>query len=363
MNRIDSSTLTEALSQSAKHGQQLTSFRPPRKNMSAQEIKEFEAAEVEDFSIDSLPLSQRRAAREMAAVANAIVLKGLLNRLDPKTYPVPQLATAPEAKAAALARGLNKRVFAKLRPNLERAVRQPARIQRHLGPLQSLDLRQVNLHPSLGTLERHLNTKPLPETEDVVVRSASTYNRLHVVLRALHCLDETNPEGGADEMVLGGLLIGASGNVKAFPAVLCGDFNEGGHVYQNFGEYFLGQLSLNTTNGYPKSFYTIFKLVESDSDDREVAEELTVTLSFLAQVILSAVVTPLVGQSVGAVITAIGSFIENIIDEDEFPPHGIRLTMTNNNHFGGPVSPMLRTDKITGHGGAYRIGYRYILNA
>ena len=129
------------------------------------------------------------------------------------------------------------------------------------------------------------------------------------------------------------------------------------------GELSLGQYSLKTTAGYPKHLYAIFKLVESDSNDAKVAKQLTDTLSFLASTIIGAMLSPAAGAVVGAVIGAIDNLIANVIDEDELRPYGIRLTLSNQNQFGGPVGPKQRTGTITGHGGKYRIGYRWVLGA
>ncbi|HEX5705957.1 MAG TPA: hypothetical protein VFX96_01580 [Pyrinomonadaceae bacterium] len=339
--------------------------RPARKRMTAQEAKEFDDSQVEEFNLDSLAPADRKRAKELAAAGSAMIMKGLLNRLDPKAFPVPRDAASPEAKAATLAKQLSPRAFARLAPHIERAAKDPARISRTLGVLRNVDLRKADLTPDFGSLASILRRGPLQRLdEEVSVAKAAKgarFNRMHFVLRGLHCVDETNPEGGNDDMVLGGVLIGASGRVAAFPGVVCGTFNDG--EYQSFGELFLGTVSLNSTPGYPKSFYAIFKLVESDSDDREVAQEMTATLSLLARTILSVVATPVVGQVAGAVVSAVGGFISNIMDEDEFPPYGVRVTLNSENQFGGPTSPRLRTGDIRGHGGKYRIGYRVVLNA
>ena len=63
------------------------------------------------------------------------------------------------------------------------------------------------------------------------------------------------------------------------------------------------------------------------------------------------------------IITALGGFFSNIIDEDEFPPYGIHLKMNGENQFGGSESGNLRTADIRAHGGTYRIGFKWSLNA
>lgn len=288
-------------------------------------------------------------------------MKGLLHRLDPKKYPVPANSSSVEAKAAKLAKEIPANVFTRLRPRLEKAVGEPAKMSRIFGKLKNVDLQK----PDLSADFERLSVKPVlksPQTkENNVQRSGAQFNRLDLILRKLHCVDETDPEGGDDDMILGGVMIGASGNIKVPKAFVAGNFDSGD--VQNFGELFFGQYSLNTTSGYPKSFYCIFKLVESDSDDKEVAEQLTATLSFIANVVLSAFVGPLIGQTAGAVMQAVGEFFSNLIDEDEFPPYGIRLKMNSENQFGGSESGNFRTGDIRAHGGTYRIGFKWSLNA
>ncbi len=312
--------------------------------------------QVEEFSLKNLSPAERKQAETMSGAICAIMLKGLLNRADPARYPVIADAASSENQAAALARTIDMQAFERMRPRLLAFVGDQVRLKRILGPHHKIDFHKAGLDAALKDALPRGGSAPEGEA---VRRSGHKYNRAHLILRALHCVDETNPEGGTDDMVLGGVLIGASGNVKAFNSLVCGEFDDG--TYRNFGELFLGQYSLNTTPGYPKHLYAIFKLVESDSDDREVAQQLTQVLSMLASTILSAVASPLVGSTVGAVLGAVGGFISNLLDEDEFPPYGIRITLTSENHFGGAVSPKFRTGNISGHGGTYRIGLRMML--
>ncbi|HEX8692898.1 MAG TPA: hypothetical protein VF746_10790 [Longimicrobium sp.] len=334
--------------------------RITRRKMDAREARELDATPAAGFTLDELPRAEREEGRRLAAAASALMLKGLLHRADPRGFPVAAGAQAPDAVAARLAAELDPAVFARVQPRLERALREPKRLERILGPFAKVDLRRPELDPEVAKLVVRPRRGPGgADAGDAVPRGAK-FTRAHLILRALHCVRETSG-GGADEMILGGVLVGASGNVKAINSIVCGEFDTGD--YYDAGELFLGQYSLRTTAGYPKSLYAIFKLVESDSDDREVAQQLTATLSLLASTILSALASPAVGGTVAAVMQAIGGFISDVIDEDEFPPYGIRLTLQSENQFGGPVGPKERTNDIVGHGGKYRIGYRWVLNA
>jgi hypothetical protein len=139
------------------------------------------------------------------------------------------------------------------------------------------------------------------------------------VLRAVHCVRETSG-GGSDEIVLGAVLVGASGNTKVVPAQVIGDFDDDGDgaAYVSTGDLPLGQFSLRTTNGYPKTMYCILQLVESDQDDADAAQGLTDALSVIVTIAVSALATPAAGAAAGAVVTAVGALIALFISDD--PP-------------------------------------------
>ncbi|WP_411279998.1 hypothetical protein [Gemmatimonas sp.] len=206
-----------------------------------------------------------------------------------------------------------------------------------------------------------------PERSRVVVRPRQdnddrpVYKRVIAELRAIHAVRITTPRDNPDEIVLGTVLIGAGGNVASGYAGDMGVFENGDRY--SYGELPLGQFSLASTDGYPKHMYVLFKLVETDSDGKEVAADLTKNIGFLASTIVGALATPLVGAAVGLVITTLGSFFQGLVDEDEFPIFGKRLTLDDMYDLGGSVGPAERTGNIGGHGGTYRIGYRWLMGA
>ncbi|GAB1342675.1 hypothetical protein MASR1M101_18020 [Gemmatimonas sp.] len=87
----------------------------------------------------------------------------------------------------------------------------------------------------------------------------------------------------------------------------------------SYGDLPIGQYSLKTTEGYPKHMYVLFKLVETDSDGRETARDLTKAIGGLAQGIVSTFAGAMAGATAGMLVSAIGGFFQGIIDEDEFP--------------------------------------------
>jgi len=333
---------------------------------------EFNAPAVEAFSLDSLEPRERAEAEALSQRVAAVLIKSLLHRLDPAANPITD-PTSLEGRLAAASYTVPTAALARMAPGLRALARSPQKLRQALGgaDLKLADLKPAGLDQRLGlklkpTALPRLAVKPPqapPGGPRGTQRMAGQFTRCNLILRAIHCVRETNPAAaGTDEIIFGGLRIGSSGNVAVINAFDAGDFNTG--TYASFGELYLGQYSLRTTSGYPKHLYAIFKLVESDSNDAEVARQLTDTLSFLARIIIGALLGPATGVAVGAVLASIGNFIANIIDEDELRPYGIRLNLSSQNQFGSNgIGPRVHTGDITGHGGRYRIGYRWVLGA
>src|SRR5690606_14610897 len=92
---------------------------PTRKSSSrakaptAAELREFDASPVvHPSSTGMLPADGRAEAEEAAAAAGALVLKALLHRTEPETYPLPRDADSPEAAAVAALAKIDDRTFA-----------------------------------------------------------------------------------------------------------------------------------------------------------------------------------------------------------------------------------------------------------
>lgn len=331
----------------------------------AEQQADLQAPVVEAFGPEQLSARERAQADTIATQAAALCLKALLHRIDPARYPINPDPSSLEARAAACAATLPALGLARIAIGLKALTRQPTALRRLLGEQGPAlaDLRAAGVDARLG-LRAPAATLPKLQAPTRSVRatprSATSYTRCHLLLRAIHCVRETQPSGW-DEMIFGGLRIGASGNVAVIRSFDAGDFRTG--TYASYGELFLGQYSLRTTPGYPKSLYAIFQLVESDSNDAAVARELTNALSSLAGIVVGFFATAAAGAAASATISLLGNFIAAMIDEDVMRPYGIRLTMNNQNPFGGPIGPKQHTGNITGHGGAYRIGYRWVLGA
>lgn len=310
--------------------------------------------EATEFTSASLPEAERREAGRIAKGLTAAVVKGLLHRVDPKAFAVSSDVDTLENQAAAAVRGIDARTFEQMRPKLQQLAADTARVQKITGVAMP-ELKKSNA----------IIFKPANAPQGAVPRSGSApqkYKRLDLNLRKLHCVDETNggvfsPEDGTDDMVLGAIRIGAGGNVDYSKAIVAGEFARD-NTYRNFGELPFGSVSLRTTPGYPKTFYWIFQLVESDSDDAEVAAGITQALRTVVTMVAGMVGGAGVGAIAGAVVDAIGAIIGLFIDDDVFSPYGVAIKLNSENDLGSDGVHDAHTGNISAHGGTYRIGYR-----
>ena len=345
--------------------------------MTVAEQRAFEALPALEPERPTLSAEERASVAEAVAVTNALVFNALLHRFDPVAYPVNANASAAERELVKELKGLSQTTFSKLMPGIARLNTDAARRKKFLGKLAAVDFhkgdvsRQITRvgglkRVSLGTMQRVVR----PTLPRVVKKSAGTaphgpvYSEMQLLLRAVHCKVETSG-GGSDEMVMGGMLIDPAGTVVPFKGFLLGDFDTGDPV-RGYGEHLLARAPLASKVTYPRTFFGIFLLVESDGDDRELAREMTKAAGTIANIVVSAFLTPAAGMAVEAVIGAIGAFFQLFLGDDHFPLWSSRLVQdgpTRFRHHGvtwdGADSPNLRTSNITGHGGAYVVGFKW----
>jgi hypothetical protein len=296
---------------------------------------------------NSSPLSakERKEARRVGEVSYALTMKALLHRLDPKAFPVGGDASSLEAKAAKMAKTIKPQAFAKLQPLIENKAHQAADFSRVIDSARGLNPSGVALPGVETELPTDAGTK-------------SVFTRLELFIRRMHCVDETDPEGGSDDMVLAGVLIGASGRTNVANTVIKTGFDDGEikEINRTFGRY-----SLNTTSVFPKDFLAVFKLVESDSIDEVVAANLESILKTLGQTaeLLHTNAPPV--QKPGLVAQSVLTSVNLFYGITHFPAKQVHIALTHLVLSHGNESGNLVTPNMKGHGGTYRIGYKWRL--
>lgn len=326
-----------------------------RKVLRVQPDEAVEVKESVDFSA-GLTAEERKEADEIADVVVASALRGALNRIDPARYPVGSDPDRLDVRIAATMARLPAKATERIAPRVLKVADGSRKLKR---------VDPGVLHDS-GAVEKLLDSRrlivPRPKIEtDIEVRQGGSakYNRAILELRAIHCIQETSG-GGADEIVFGGVCIGASGNCSPMEAFDAKDFDSG--TYAEFGQLQIGRYSLNTVKGYPFHLYATFLLVESDSDAGDTAREMNNTLSSIAS--MGGLYAGPAAGAAAVVSNVIDRLIDAFFGDDAFRPYGIRLSFNDGDPFDGKsTGPRQRTGDITGDGAKYRIGYRWVLSA
>lgn len=344
------------------------------RNMTSAEKAEWDAAtEVPAFNVASLSPAERKQAQDIAAACTALIIKGLLNRHDPKTYPVPTDASSPEAEAAKAVAELPSKMFETIRPQLVMLAQTGRGFAKVSPAVQKIDFKQPSIAGALKGLAPSVDLnehKPLP-AHHIAPASPSKYRVLQLNLRSLRCDHETYggwPHLGSDEILLGGVLIGASGHINPVPATYCGQFDtpsDGENdYYVTFGNWPWGQYTLASTPGWPKDFFCIFQLVETDHDIQDGVASLTHAIHTILNNKVIGAATGGLSVVGGAIIQALGDLIGSFISDTHFPPYGVLLRLQDENGLGSDgKSNLHKTGHIRTDQGDYVIGYQWLLAA
>lgn len=322
-------------------------------------------AEVEvdphDFAA-GLTQEQKRDGMQAARRVVASAVKSALHRIDAQAYPSVDDADSLDDRIAQAMNRLPPIAIDRLKPRVL-AIGDGRRTIKALAGIDVTGFRTRVPIASVAPVGL-LRAKPKAPDAEGHPRAGSgapaKYSKATLELRAIHCIRETSG-GGMDEIILGGALIGATGNVNNIDAIDAGDFDSG--TYAEFGALPIGTFNLKNVERYPSYLYAIFLLVESDSDDKAVAESINDVIGTIAVIAASFYSGGLAAAAAYAIYEAVDGLISAFFGPDALRQFGIRLNLDSNDPFGKPISANLRTGNITGDGAKYRIGYRWVLSA
>ena len=126
--------------------------------------------------------------------------------------------------------------------------------------------------------------------------------------------------------------------------------------YCNHGAIPLGGYNLNACAGYPKTFYFVFQLIESDGNQGEGAEVLSDIMEVAADVLQGTEYAEAIAF-IAAIVEALSGWL---IDDDAFPPYGVAITLSDENTWGtSGRSDNMSTGNIyfSENNGKYRVEY------
>lgn len=348
-----------------------TSQRPTKLPISAEQTKELDKSRVVENALEKFSSAEKSEAKEKAQVMLAYMLKAFLHRIDPATYPIDTDENSVEQVALKAVNKVSASTLERAKTRMTAFLADAPKRARLLGKFKDIDFKKKSITPDIKKVSS-LKFQPAPRmTNDdnsmleqrsmpvtgvggstpAVETTAPAYNFMDWILEAVYCIDETNPESGNDDIVIGGILVGASGNTKSANTLISCKFNDGS--YCNHGSYPFGYVSLNTTNNWPKHFYLILQVVEVDSDEREAAAIITDIMNMAG-----AIAGGTYGTLILALSQAIDFFAGFFFDDDLFPQVSIPLTLGGPNVFGSDGKSDDWRVTVSAHGGSYRIRFR-----
>ena len=352
-----------------------------KRKISPEELKEWNNAPVTENLFSKISVSEKAKAKDEAQAIAAFVLKAMLYRIDPAAYPIDDKESSLEKIALDAIDKFSPSTLSKAKLRTTALMADPQKKARLLGKFKDLDFKKEFIAPDIKRIGK-VEFKPVLRSaqngafiniEQPTIQLVGTggplsnyetenlpaFNKLDLVLRKVHCVDETEPESpGDDDMVVGGLLVGASGNTNSANSFASCHFDDGDIC--NHGDYPFGTYSLNSTPGYPKVFYCILQLIEVDTDEADAAKALTDVMKLVGTLVSAG--NPVIGALVVAVAEAVQIFTGWLIDDDPFYPFGISLNLNSQNKFGvDGRSSNWHTGNISDHGGTYRLGFYWQL--
>jgi hypothetical protein len=350
---------------------------PVKKALTAEELKQWDSEPVAENPLAKLSAQEKARARDQAQAMLTYVVKAVLYRSDPSKYPLDENENSPQSVALTSLKNVSAYTFNKMKDKTTTLLSDPAKRSLLLGKFKDVDFRKKSIHADVKKIIP-LDKRPAMMVKDrdeaaipVNPRNIATgiggsvtpedktfnFNKMDLVLRRVRCMDETNPETpGDDDMIVGGLIIGASGNVAKARSIVSCHFDDGDvceHGLIPFGTY-----NLNSTSDYPKTFYAILQLIEVDTDEADAAHALSEIMGIAA--------AALAGTGYGAALAAVAAAIEVfagwLFDDDAFHPYGVALNLSNSNVFGADgKSNYWVTGGISDHGGTYKLGFYWQL--
>lgn len=350
--------------------------------MSAEELAEWNKQEEVGNALLKTTAAEKKEGKDIAQAFAAYVLKAILHRTDPGAYPIDNNSNSMEKITLDAVSKFSVSTMNKAKVKATELMANPQKKSAILGRFKDLNFKKASItpdikkmiklpaRPAVGKMDDATLVNPFPEIYFVgtsgpsnnnsisIDNEPAVFNKLDLVLRKVHCVDETDPESGDDDMVIGGLLIGASGNKKSANSLASCHFDDG--EVCNHGAYPFGTYSLNTTSGYPKVFYCIIQLIEVDTDEADAAKALTDVMTLVGTLVST--VNPAIGAIIVAVAQAVEIFTGWLIDDDPFYPYGIQLNLSSQTAFGSDGrSSDWHTGNISDHGGTYRLGFYWQL--
>lgn len=202
-------------------------------------------------------------------------------------------------------------------------------------------------------------------------RPLVTLDKLELRLHRVRCVDETNPETGGDEILLGGTSVSAAGKTTLHKAFTTHDDFDDGEVKNYNPPRSLATYSLVENTPWPKTFFFTMVLAEEDNGGfpkfleklwNEVKGEVETAIIAAVGGVVGSIAGPLgtaIGAAVGWAVAEIWRLFKSWWEDDTFEPRTIslRLPAIGTRWANGATDSPEGVLRFQGHGGTYDVTY------
>jgi len=283
----------------------------------AQDRNKGELAQQSDFSKASAAIRQKAIRAQQEVIAH--LLQALAHTRSPQDYQIGRNSLARQFIPVIEQFPREKRT--KVQNNALSVLNNPELRKKVLGP----ELAQLDFRKDIYTqMSRTALIRPGQQQKSVQPKSGTADNatgKLKVRLKKVIMVDETNPEGGSDEIYLGAIFMDAEEKSSKKDPFHIADFNEGKYEEKKYDPHYTLKTFDVNPNQNGQTFFTHFMLFEEDGVS---------TMYEIVDIALDWVAGLLAANTYGASLAVkliIDVIVTSIAADDQFPvfTHEIEL--------------------------------------
>lgn len=309
-----------------------TAQLPKAHKLTPEEIENRQKITVAKNAIPTLSPAAKAKATDRGHAMTALILKAIMHRVDPARYPATLQPNSVEMNIQAVVDKISPATFDSISVKAKLTMTNPTKKANLLGKLKDIDFHEISLLPAIKKkigLGFKASSAPMEIINQNKFQLANSFNKVDINISNVDCIARTTMADPYDNMVLSGLLVGASGNTNNANSVISCETIDG--LTCDFGGYRFGTYSMNTTAGYPKTFYCIFVLITSMRDDPAETRDY---FDALMSMVSSAAVSPddgLDGMVVAVTNCMYDLVSEWILEAKPLIPYAVKFQLNNAN--------------------------------
>jgi hypothetical protein len=329
----------------------------PVKITDKEQIKAFDNNKAVASNMDTRSASEKQKVKKKALALKTYFVKAILNKTDKAKYPMDKKLEPVEEMVAKFVDRIPAGRFQKASDKAKLIAVDKNKAYAELGEYNDVDFSRAGTHDQI----RKKGDFTFSKVKFEMPKLAAGY--VDILLHRLHCLDETDPENNDDDMIVGGIIMGAGYSAVANP-VFCGSFDDGDMA--NMNNYQWGRIVLGNKN-FPQDYMLAIVMAEIDEDENEATDMLKDCLEIVCAALDESGSAEMLLASLDDYIEAISGFY---FDQDLFPAYNLKIglkgsgdlyindvkrTLTNEKM----TQDLMVTGQIKAHNGTYRAGYNF----